>query len=156
MIKKGVLFFILSLFLLSCTQNKFEGEFPIDAEVIAIERTVVSIKYQLGNSEIYDDLDLEDKNSIRLEWKHKDIKNIQLRVSIYGYESNAPTRKTLFKYFYGANLIAEHQKFDYETLLSIAKNNETLFTWQYRDGVDLSVIEKKKNEKTEEEQGKKL
>jgi len=157
MFKKVIVITFFLSFILGCTISQFDGEFPIEAEIIGISGTVVSIKYKIGGSEIYDDLNLEKKNAIRLEWQHKNIKNIELRVSMYGYSSNSPTKKTMLKYYYGSNLICEHYEFDYDTLESIAKENESSFSWKYKDGVDLSVIKKdKEKQKEKEEQGKKL
>ena len=138
----------LLFLLVSCTQNKFEGEFNIEAEVSTMGNTMVSVKYKLGNSMVYDDLPMKDKNAILSEWKNENMEVIPLKVTITGNNNDAGHTEGILKYYYRSNFICESKSFDFQSLLMLANDNAEMFLWEYRDG---KAISKREQEEVKEE-----
>ena len=88
-----------------------------------------------------------------MEWQNKNIKTVPLTVSIQLFSNDAGSRRVRIVYHYGSNFLYEHEKFNYETMLKIASQNEKLFNWEYKDGEKLKTSDEIKIEK---EKGRKL
>jgi len=117
--------------------------------------TIVSIRYKIGVSEVYDDLTMKEKPAILTEWKHKDLSVIPLKVVMSGKSDDGGNSNAEIKYFYKSNLVCTSKSFDFDSIRMMATDNGTLFTWEYKDG---NLVNNKKEEpepvKTEIPSGK--
>ena len=155
MLKKRafVILFALLFFFGACTQDQFSGEFNIEAEVTNMGSTVVSIKYQLGVSEIYDDLVMKEKPAILSQWKEQDLKVVPLKVTISASSDSEGNKNSEVKYYYKSNLVYMSQSFDFDSVRMLASDNFDMFNWEYKDGNTVSK-EKKEPAKEKPKSGK--
>ena len=144
----GILFAIL-FFFGGCTVDKFEGEFDIDAEIMHMGSSVVSVKYKLGVSEIHDDILMKEKVSILSEWKHQNLQVIPLKVTIYGFSDSEGKTVSEVKYYYKSILIYTNEDWDFDSIKMLASDNFDMFNWEYKDG---DCVSKETEEKAEPKQ----
>ena len=131
------------IFLVSCTQNKFSNETEIHVKILKVNDRYLSIKYRIGNDEVFDDIVLQAEAQRLMLGK---TKNITLKLVTSGQDHEGRKESTA-KYYYGINYIGSSKVFkDYDTLLRLAQKNPSLFTWVVKDG---NFIKKKKEKDTE-------
>ena len=120
--------------MVSCSiYDKFAGEFEVDAEVLNIGKRILSIKYQIGSSELYDDLNMKDNTALMFEWRNRKAKTIPLKVVIEGGNDDFSGSHFTITYYYKSNLISTSSGFDYASVYMIAKDNGSMFNWEWRD-----------------------
>ena len=130
--KKFLPLFLIA-FLFSCTIDQGEGTFNVDAEVTNIGHTILSVKYKIGNTIVFDDIIMKDQTGILQMIKDDDRKIIPLRVQIEFSTSNDVDDTGSLKYYFGANFLSESKSFDPRSLALIADQNVDLFNWTFKD-----------------------
>lgn len=146
-----VLSLIPLFFIFGCTVDQGEGNFDVDAEITDIGTTIISVKYKIGKTIVYDDITMKENAGILSAIKNEKPKTIPLGVSITFYSTeDGSSEKSSFKYYYGANFLTDSKSFDLDSIIRMAKANPDLFKWTYRDGVDVRNVKKKETKEMEE------
>ncbi len=122
----GILFWTLG----GCTINQGEGMFNVEAEITQIGNTILSVKYNIGRTIMFDDITMKDNpgilSIIRQDHKH----TIPLGILIEFHESEESNHnEASIKYYYGANFLSESKSFDLTAILRVAKSNPEIFSW---------------------------
>ena len=140
--KKIILLCLMFLiFMVGCTQNQFSNETEIHVKILKVNSSYMSIKYRLGNDEVFDDIVLQAEAQRLMLGK---TKNITLKLVTTGLDHEGRKESTA-KYYYGINYIGSSKIFkDYDTLLRLAQKNPSLFIWKVKDG---SFVKDKEKEK---------
>ena len=125
--------FLFGCELCGCTIDKGDGTFNIDAEITQVGNTIMSIKYKIGQTWVFDDLVMKDNMGLFAEIKKQHTDTVPLRIHIEFNTTDEPSEEGFLKYYYGANLLGESKSFDVASLVLIAKQNQELFNWDYRD-----------------------
>lgn len=119
------------IFIVGCTQNQFSNETEIHVKILDVNSSYMSIKYRLGNDEIFDDIVLQAEAQRYMLGR---TKNITLKLVTTGRDHEGRKESTA-KYYYGINYVGSSKVFkDYDTLLRLAKKNPSLFKWIVKDG----------------------
>ena len=130
------------IFIVGCTQNQFSNETEVHVKILNVNSSYMSIKYRLGNDEVFDDIVLQAEAQRYMLGR---TKNITLKLVTSGLDHEGKKEATA-KYYYGINYIGSSKVFkDYDTLLRLAQKNPSLFTWVVKDGN--CVSEDKEKEK---------
>ena len=140
---------LIGMLVFSCTLDQGEGVFNVDAEITSIGHTILSVRYKIGNTIVFDDITMKDQIGILQMMKDDDRKIIPLRVQIEFSTSNDVEDKGFLKYYYGANFLSESKSFDPRSLSLIAKQNVDLFNWTFKD--EKEFTNKKQPSKVKEE-----
>lgn len=126
----------------ACTNNQFNTEVEIEAEILSINNDSMSIRYVLAGEEVLDDIVLKALAQ-KLLFKNKN--RIQLKLVAYARDNDDTGKSATAKYYYGVNLIGESKVFkDYDTLFRVANKNPDLFTWEVKDGNVKTIKQKHK------------
>ena len=127
--------FIVIFIFFGCTSNQGSGIFNVNAEVTAIGHTMLSVKYYIGDTVIFDDIPMKTNTGILQMIKDSGNKTVPLKIVIEFTESDENNRsESSFKYYYGANFLSDSLSHNLESILLIAKENQDIFSWIYRDG----------------------
>lgn len=141
------------IFIVGCTQNQFSNETEIHVKILKVTDSYMSIKYRLGNDEVFDDIVLQAEAQRLMLGK---IKNITLKLVTTGRDHEG-TKESTAKYYYGINFIGRSKIFkDYDTLLRLAQKNPSLFIWVVKDGDFIKKDKKKIKEIDKSTEVKKL
>ena len=136
-----ILCLMFLIFMVGCTQNQFSNETEIHVKILKVNSSYMSIKYRLGNDEVFDDIVLQAEAQRLMLGK---TKNITLKLVTTGLDHEGRKESTA-KYYYGINYIGSSKIFkDYDTLLRLAQKNPSLFIWKVKDG---SFVKDKEKEK---------
>ena len=128
-----VIFVGILIWTLGCTIDKGKGTFYVDAEVTSIGNTMISVKYKIGDTIVFDDIVMKDNMGILAMIKDTNPKTIPLKIYIEFFTSDEPKKEGFLKYYYGANLLSESRSFEVDALVLVAKENIDIFSWEYRD-----------------------
>jgi hypothetical protein len=134
------------LWTLGCTIDQGEGTFYVDAEITSIGHTMISVKYKIGETIVFDDIPMKENMGILAMIKGTNNTTIPLRIHIEFATNTENDAEGFLKYYYGANFLSESKSFDVDALILIADENEDLFTWQFKDEKQISSKKKKKEE----------
>lgn len=132
--KRILLFILLVSFVVGCTVDKGEGTFTVDAEVTNMGNTIISIKYFIGETVIFDDISMKKSIGLLQMFREKKLKSVPLKIHIEFHTQDDGNNSSSLKYYYGANLLGESQSFDTDAIILIANANEKMFMWEYKDG----------------------
>jgi len=132
------IFFGIVLWTLGCTIDQGKGTFYVDAEITGIGHTILSVKYKIGNTLVFDDVVMKDNMGILAMIKEENPKVIPLKINIEFTTDSEGTEDGFLKYYYGANLLSESRSFDIDSLILVAKENKDMFSWTYRDSKAMS------------------
>ena len=134
------------LWTLGCTIDQGEGTFHVDAEITSIGHTMLSVKYKIGETIVFDDIPMKENMGILAMIKGTNNTAIPLRIHIEFNTNTEDDSEGFLKYYYGANFLSESKSFDVASLVLIADENEDLFTWKYKDEKQITGKKKKKEE----------
>jgi len=121
------------MLIVGCTIDQGKGTFYVDAEITTIGHTILSIKYKIGKTIVFDDIVMKDSIGILQMIKDSKLKVIPLKIHIEFNTDSEGTESGFLKYYYGANFLAESKSFDIASLVLVAYENQDLFTWEYRN-----------------------
>jgi hypothetical protein len=142
------------LWTFGCTIDQGEGVFNVKAEITNIGHTILSVKYYIGETVVFDDIPMQKNTGILQMIKDSGEKVIPLKISIEFLKSNDDnSNSSSFKYYYGANFLSESQSHDLDAIILIAKENKDIFSWKMRDG---STTNDSKKEPTKIESSEKI
>lgn len=142
--------FALALAISGCTIDSGSATLDVEAEITNIGNTILSVKYYIGDTVLFDDLIMTKNTGIFEMIKAEKMKTIPLTVHIYvNHSEDTSFNKGTIKYYYGANLLAESQSFDFESILLIAKKHTGYFEWEYLDGKSFGTNKKAPEIKSE-------
>ncbi len=121
-----------------CMVDQGDGTFEVNAQITQVGNTIMSVKYKIGETWVFDDIIMKNNMGLFGEIKKSHKHTVPLKIHIEFKVTDEPKEESALKYYYGANLLGQSQSFDTDAILLIAKQNESLFNWTVRDGKSVS------------------
>ena len=125
-----ILLAFLMLILSGCITNSFEGEHKVKSEIIKTHGGSLLVKYKLGNSILYDQIQVDN---IALLSDIANKKTLNMRVIINAADCCPQTGSIV--YYIGASKLGISQVYNhYNLVYDIVKNQPEIVTWKVIDG----------------------
>ena len=149
--KRIIIGIFIGIWLLTfgCAKDQASGVFYVDAQILNMGITTLSVKYYIGDTVMFDDIQMDSNIGIFQMIKDSGETTVPLKIVI-NFQDNEDDSydESSLQYYYGANFLSESKSHTLESLVLLAKENEYIFDWDYKDGAVIKK-DKKKAELTE-------